>query len=108
MKLMLVPMLAVALGVAAPAFAHADEPSAPAQAAEAAEVAPLKEADRSDPIAERHCLRHTGTHFTQSRARAGKARCAIGPGRAYTREDLDRTGAIDLADALRRLDPAIR
>jgi hypothetical protein len=29
-------------------------------------------------------------------------------GRAYDRDDIDRTGAVDLADALRRLDPSIR
>jgi hypothetical protein len=37
----------------------------------------------------------------------GDRKCATAAGRAYSRADLDRTGSIDLADALRRLDPAI-
>jgi hypothetical protein len=32
--------------------------------------------------------------------------CANVAGRAYTQDDLQRTGAIDPAEALRRLDPA--
>lgn len=48
------------------------------------------------------CLRLTGT-----RIRPPAGRCASGPGRVYSREELDRTGAIDLSDALRRLDPSL-
>jgi hypothetical protein len=29
------------------------------------------------------------------------------PGRTYTREDIEHTGAIDVADALQKLDPSI-
>lgn len=55
-----------------------------------------------------YCLRHTGTRIT-SRTDNRKARtCSNGMiGRAYTRDDLDRTGEISIADALRKLDPAI-
>lgn len=65
-----------------------------------------------------HCLHETGSLIvTSQNARAAKAatsdkdiaprqRCAA-MGRSYSREDLERTGAIDLADALRQLDPAI-
>jgi hypothetical protein len=64
------------------------------------------------------CLSHTGSLITTvqnrntvRRARAQHAatvdvKCADF-GRAYTRDDIERTGAIDLADALRRLDPAV-
>ena len=58
-----------------------------------------------DEPADRSCLRHTGSRLI-GRDR-GDRRCATAAGRAYSREDLDRTGSIDLADALRRLDPAI-
>jgi len=58
-----------------------------------------------DELADRSCLRHTGSRLI-GRNR-GDRKCATAAGRAYSREDLDRTGSIDLADALRRLDPAI-
>ena len=71
-------------------------------------------------ISDRHCLRHTGSRITADRERrarnpaavdqAGKqasaADCAPVVGRAYSRADIERTGAVDLADALRRLDSA--
>lgn len=38
----------------------------------------------------------------------GNDDCIAANGRVYSREDLERTGQIDIADALRRLDPAIR
>ncbi|MGY1425473.1 hypothetical protein [Lysobacter sp. A289] len=34
--------------------------------------------------------------------------CVNANGRVYSRSDLSRTGEVDLADALRKLDPAIR
>lgn len=53
----------------------------------------------------RHCLRHTGSRIT-ARDQDGK-RCIAANGRVYTRDDIERTGEIDLATALRRLDPTI-
>ncbi|HEY5972687.1 MAG TPA: hypothetical protein VIT22_12140 [Pseudoxanthomonas sp.] len=58
-----------------------------------------------DELADRTCMKETGSRVI--RADRNGRKCAIATGRAYTKEDLDRTGAIDLADALRRLDPAI-
>ena len=58
-----------------------------------------------DEPADRSCLRHTGSRLI-GRDR-GDHKCAMATGRAYSREDLNRTGSTDLADALRRLDPAI-
>lgn len=63
----------------------------------------------------RHCLRHTGSRIHTMRTvrqrrngpNIGKNHCAMSSGRAYGREDIERTGAFDLRDALRRLDPAI-
>ena len=37
----------------------------------------------------------------------GQKRCNAMAGRAYTREDLDRTGQINIADALRTLDASV-
>ena len=64
------------------------------------------------------CLRETGSLVTTARnqrtlrrARAEKAatvqvECAD-YGRAYTRDDIRRTGAVNMADALRQLDPSV-
>ncbi len=63
-----------------------------------------------DRIAEQtpsNCLRYTGSRIRTADRKTGKAACG-GPGRAYGRDDIDRTGRVDLADALRHLDPSIR
>lgn len=49
------------------------------------------------------CLRSTGTRIPLR-----EGRCSLLPGRAYSRADVYRTGASTTADALQRLDPAIR
>jgi Flp pilus assembly protein TadD len=43
---------------------------------------------------------------TGSRIKPKEGECR--PGRTYTQEDLQRTGDINAADALRRLDPSIQ
>ena len=70
-------------------------------------------------IRDHTCLSDTGSHVTSVKnKRARRAamarhdatvdvRCASF-GRAYNRDDIQATGAVDLADALRRLDPSIR
>ena len=64
-------------------------------------------AQQKDELREHHCLRHTGSMIrARDRAGVGK-RCIPASGRVWTREDLDRTGRIDVADALRTLDPSI-
>lgn len=72
----------------------------------------LRQDDRS--LAERNCLRQTGSRIVASenqRARAlndpSMRRCAPARGRSYTEDDLDRTGQTNVADALRMLDPSI-
>jgi hypothetical protein len=70
-------------------------------------------------IRDHTCLSDTGSRITsiknQRARRAAQARKAptvevhcASFGRAYDRDDIHGTGAIDLADALRRLDPAVR
>lgn len=76
-----------------------------------------------DDVLERHCLRHTGSRVhmrTVARAAdagtdanadtrvATRRDCLAVNGRVYTRDDIDRTGRVDIADALRALDPSIR
>ncbi|MCY7354978.1 MAG: hypothetical protein LH470_07885 [Lysobacter sp.] len=48
---------------------------------------------------------YTGSRIV-AQDKSGK-RCSTF-GRVYTHDDIQRTGAVDLADALRKLDPAIR
>lgn len=73
---------------------------------------------KAAPEIDRNCLRQTGsrigtgynsTRNSSARDRTDKnaRRCIAGNGRVYTREDIDRTGEVDIADALRKLDPAI-
>jgi hypothetical protein len=47
------------------------------------------------------CVQDTGSRIKQ---KPGDCR---GPGRSYSRDELDRTGAIDTAEALKRLDPSL-
>jgi hypothetical protein len=91
------------------AAAHAAEPKM-AQATTPATDAPAatQEGAKKPDVNDAYCLRHTGTRIT-SRTDSRKARtCSNGAiGRAYSRDDLDRTGEISIADALRKLDPAV-
>ncbi|MFC3550224.1 hypothetical protein ACFOLC_04275 [Lysobacter cavernae] len=64
------------------------------------------DAQKTKPAFDNNCLRYTGTRI-QQRDKNGKPVCNPGPGRAYSKQDLDRTGEIDVADALRKLDPAV-
>jgi hypothetical protein len=49
-----------------------------------------------------NCVKETGT-----RIQAPDDKCANLPGAAYSQDDLQRTGEIDTAAALRKLDPRI-
>lgn len=93
-----------ATGIAFGAVAQDAEPEEQArQAAEARK-------DR-DAASERFCVQQTGSRIVASRnarSRSERADCVASGGRVYTREDIQRTGSIDLADALRRLDPSLR
>lgn len=80
-------------------------PPSTQDAAKATEAGtPVTEADKK-PLSEANCIRETGSRITK---RSGKSPCTGQPGRAYTKDDLDRTGHTNLADALRALDPAVR
>lgn len=97
-RLLLTALLA---GVVPVAFAQA-APEAPV----AAPAASLADSAKT-PLSESYCLRETGSRIVARQNAKGQKRCNGMPGRAYTREDLDRTGQVDIADALRMLDPAV-
>jgi hypothetical protein len=71
--------------------------------------------------ARRDCMRYTGSRILARRSERNappadaeavgeldRDECISANGRIYSRDDLMRTGETDIADALRRLDPAIR
>ena len=69
------------------------------------------------PQIDRNCLRQTGsrivanvnaTRSASDRSDKRGQRCVAANGRVYSREDIDRTGEVNIADALRKLDPAIQ
>ena len=70
-----------------------------------AQEAKAAKAARKARFADRNCLRHTGSRLLS--ADGNGRRCAMGNGRAFTREDLERTGGMDLGSALRSLHPGI-
>jgi len=100
------------------AFGLAAQPVDPAAAPEAVEAQAMAEADSDLPtVAEagevdRRCLKYTGSRTTADatpqttsrRSAHERRRCAMAAGTVYTKEDLDRTGEVDVARALRRLD----
>lgn len=64
-------------------------------------------------LSARNCMRHTGSRIVAAEnmraEKQGKPqRCANGSGRVYSSDDLERTGHINIADALRSLDTSIR
>ena len=92
---------ASAQDVTLPVAVEAEAESNPAQ--------PTEDIGNKDHLADRHCVRATGSRILtmqNTRADKGSKHCAIGPGRVHTSEDLERTGASNLGDALRRLEPS--
>lgn len=86
-----------------PATTSADTATfAPAQDAQAAKEADALAKDKKLQESP-YCLQHTGSLIRQTSTR----RHCSAIGSAYSREDLQRTGATDIGDALRRLDSSI-
>lgn len=97
-RLLMTALLAGVMPVALAQTATAAPEAVPAtQTADAAQA----------PLSERHCLRDTGSRIVARNNAKGQKQCNGLAGRAYTREDLDRTGHLNIADALRTLDPAV-
>ena len=75
------------------------EPAAPVDPVAPADETVAIHADAADD--DRRCLSATG-----SRIRDDGRDCRALPGDSYDRDDIDRTGAIDTADAIRKLSPS--
>ena len=86
---------------------HADVPPGPAlpatPASEATVVISASDADAAPAANDVRCLRNTGTR-TRHRDKNG---CTGAPGESYGREEIDRTGATDTGEAIRRLSPSV-
>ncbi|MGH8061646.1 MAG: hypothetical protein ACREO7_06490 [Pseudoxanthomonas sp.] len=84
-----------------------ENPAAPASSATTtAQPAPKDEVAKKGDVSDRSCLKETGSRLAPRPDGKGR-KCVNASGRSYTKGDLDSTGAIDLSDALRRLDPAV-
>lgn len=109
-KPMLAGMLAMACGclaVATPVLAVQD--TAPATTAPAATATAKAKPDRVKPRAvppvdSRLCVRSTGSHLPPPKGQS----CLPVMGRSYSQQDIQNTGANDIGQALRMLDPSVR
>ena len=88
------------------AFAFAVPATALAQEEEVEETGNAAAKGKPD---DRFCLKETGSRIVAARNKSKKSdeECVAANGRVYTREDIERTGSVDMRDALRRLDPSI-
>ncbi|MEP6632944.1 MAG: hypothetical protein ABJA62_01910 [Luteimonas sp.] len=71
---------------------------------------PAADALAQHKLSDRNCLRSTGSLITarqNDNLPKDKQTCAPVTGRSYSRDDIDRTGSVNLADALRKLDTAV-
>jgi hypothetical protein len=108
-RLLLAALLTASAGTAAAQTVTITRESGETDTVQTAETS----APAPAPQSARNCMRHTGSRIVAAQnmraEKEGKPqRCASGPGRVYSSEELDRTGHINLADALRSLDPSIR
>lgn len=102
--------LVLAAALSATAFAATAQPVDPAVEPQSDGV--VGEAT-DDLDVDRRCLEYTGSRVTadpqpataKDNTETDGHDCAIGNGTIHTREDLDRTGATNIEDALRALDP---
>lgn len=103
MNKILIPAL-LAMGIGS---AFAQTPATNANAA--TEDAPAAAETAAQKSADSFCLRQTGSHLHAIAKVHGEraVQCASDPGRSYSREDIERTGATTTAQALRLLDPSI-
>lgn len=80
-----------------PLAALAADTGAPAETARPAKPAKAKSADAD-------CQNISGSRVRPAEGRSCDS-SSFGPLRTYTRRDIEMTGALDLAEALRKLDP---
>lgn len=82
-------------------------PATPPSSTTATAQPASRDESAKDDVSDRNCLKETGSRLAPRPDSKGR-KCINATGRAYTKQEMDSTGAIDLKDALRRLDPALR
>jgi hypothetical protein len=113
-RILLAVLLAAAVGSAAAQTVTVTKDTGETETAQTTAQTTVQTSEADTPREPaRTCLRSTGSRvITAQNLRAEKAgkpqRCGSGVGRVYTAEDLERSGHLDLADALRALDTSIR
>lgn len=103
-RLLCMSLFALCGGVALalPAFAQTAEPNGTQPATTAQnQMASGKRA--VPPLDSRHCIRDTGSHIPPP-----KGQCLPVAGSSYSQEDIRRTGATNVGQALQMLDPSVR
>jgi hypothetical protein len=65
-------------------------------------AAPIKQKRAVPPLDSRLCLRDTGSHIPPP-----KGQCLPVAGNSYSQQDIQRTGANNLGQALQMLDPSV-
>ena len=101
MKPSLILASTLSLLLAAGSLWAAEPKAPPADSADATTAVAASEADARRARLDRFCPDATASRIKRQRGSCNSA------GRVYTREDLDRTGAITVNEALTRLDPSI-
>ncbi|HJW45297.1 MAG TPA: hypothetical protein VJ484_02295 [Lysobacter sp.] len=93
-----------------PAFAAsaqvADQPTQDDAVTQDADAQAEQDQAKKPDVNDRNCLRHTGSRIPP-RVDKKNGTCVNAYGNSYTREDLGRTGEINTADALRKVDVSI-
>ena len=100
MNRLAISLILSAFALGASAQTPAPDAAAPVQDKPAEVTVITGNADHSN---DRNCLRETGSHIVSRH----KKSCVSASGSSYSREDIDRTGTTDLADALRHLDTSV-
>jgi hypothetical protein len=95
--------------VALPALAQARQDNSPAVAATPAQNGSATKAQSAKakqravpPLDSNMCVRDTGSHI-----RPPKGQCLPVNGNSYSRQDIQRTGAVTTGQALQMLDPSV-
>jgi hypothetical protein len=98
------------LALALPAFAqNSPDTSQPPQVAAASNPKPVAASAKQDgkravpPVDSRMCVRDTGSHIPPP-----KGQCLPVAGNSYSQQDIQRTGANNVGQALQMLDPSVQ
>lgn len=82
--------------------AQSDVPAPQPATAEADGSLVIRDDASVRPALDTGCIRETGTRLHKR----DKKGCTGAPGRSYSREEIDRSGATDTGEAIRRLSPS--